>query len=98
MIYHVNSLESCEPYNISWEREGSGVNVLWNTKENCLGFLKYGVKKDSINSTAVQKENNTKKRNHVVYIEGVKGDLYLIVYSDQKAYGSLGLPIVISVN
>ncbi len=95
-----NSLDGCTPYNLSWKRNEQKLHVYWQTRDKCLGYLRYGDDPQTLGSIAVATDRSVRKSSHEVMIEAVErgASYFATIYSGDKVYGQSGQPIVINVD
>jgi len=91
---------SCMPVNIFLSKEGDNVvQVSWETKDLCLGYVLYGESSYEIERVVVNTENLEKSKNHEVTIPNLLSTnaYYFIVVSDEYPYGKNGKAIAFSL-
>ena len=102
VIYKPFSQEigDCIPTNFRSEKINDTYYVLWNTQKECIGYVKYGVKDNTFPYLAVDEQGTVKLQNHKIKMGGVdtKVDYYLVIFSEDKTYGKMGLPIKVQFN
>lgn len=94
----LGAYENCNPINFRKEDRGGVFYLLWETKEDCLGWVKFGVNNDKFPYYGVNNNGQVKTKNHEIRLSGIeKGNTYyFVILSDDKTYGKDGLPLVIT--
>ncbi len=90
---------SCVPINLQVQDVSSNSFVVeWQTRDKCLGFVRYGNAIDSINYIAINESNEVATKKHSISVENLKPSnvYYLVVSSDGVEYGLEGAPIVVN--
>ncbi len=89
-----SSEKNCIPYNVFVEKGSSeySVQISWNTRKECLGFVQYGSNRDDLDLVSVDMENKAKSKVHTVVIEKLLTTqrYYFLINSEDKAYGYNG--------
>jgi hypothetical protein len=96
----ISFLDLCTPYNIEWEAKDSKVDIRWETKTECVGYVRYGTDPKSLNSIASDEEGSERRKNHLVVLRDLskETDYYVIFYSGDSTYGQSGQPLVVRID
>lgn len=91
----IKSVDSCVPINFRKEIKNSEIYLMWNTKSECTGYVKYGTTPETFPYFALDAQGIVKLKTHEVKLSGVdiKSNYYIVIISDDKTYGSDGLPL-----
>lgn len=98
LVHRNRSDVICKPYNIFLSKNGdNGIDIEWETKGKCFGYVLYGENSYEIERVAVNTDNLEKDKKHNVSISGLLSTTtyYLIVVSNDSAYGRNGQPIAV---
>jgi hypothetical protein len=97
---NISSLGGCTPYNIEWESGDTSVDLKWQTRDECVGYVRYGTDTKSLTGVAVDTEGSQRKKNHSVVLENLqkKTDYYVIFYSGDETYGQSGQPLLVKID
>lgn len=92
--------EGCIPANYRKEVVDEKLYLKWETKEECTGYVKYGLKDSTFPYLAVDENNTSKSKEHSVLISGIEGgeEIYVVIYSGDEVYGNDGLPLKVSID
>jgi len=91
---------SCIPVNVFLSKKGDNVvEISWETKDSCLGYVLYGESSYEIERVAINPENLEKSREHEVTINNLlsTNSYYFIIVSDEQPYGNNGKAIAFSL-
>jgi hypothetical protein len=96
----ISFLDPCTPFNIEWKGEGSSVDLEWETKNECVGYVRYGTDTKSLNSLVSDEAGSQRKKDHKVVLEDLTEgkDYYVIFYSGDDTYGQSGQPLVVRID
>lgn len=91
-------IEACQPYNLSVEDVTTDSAIIkWKTKDECMGFIKYGQDKGSLELLALAENNLTRTRDYTVKLTSLipKTRYYYKIVSSQVEYGISGVALSI---
>jgi len=88
------NLPACQPYNVEvMELSKNSATIIWKTKAECSGRIKYGETSDDMEYVALQEEN--KSKDHIVVVSGLfpNTQYSYIILSESELYANQGLPL-----
>lgn len=87
--------EGCTPVGFSKELFEGEKYLVWNTADECTGYVRYGLKDTTFPYLAVDDRGMTKTREHKIKMGGVDSGVkyYVIIFSGDEIFGRMGLPI-----
>lgn len=95
------SSRDCVPYNVFISKGDNDHTAVieWSTKGSCVGFVQYGRERGSLDLVAIDVENESKAKSHVVQLEGLlsKEVYFFLINSQEQAYGNNGIPLEFSL-
>lgn len=95
-------LSNCTPYNVFIEkgREKNSVNISWESKGKCPGYILYGSEMKDLNMVGVDLVNPIESKKHMVEIKGLISSkmYYFSIISNDMSYGKEGLPLQFTIN
>ena len=98
----VENISGCTPFNVNVQKGNQeyGVNITWETKDVCSGFVVYGERQDDLKLVSVDIENGVKNSKHEVSLSALVSTkvYYFSIISDSVDYGKNGLPISFTLN
>jgi hypothetical protein len=76
------------------------VNLFWETRDNCVGYVRYGTDSESLNSVASDEEGSSSRKDHTVVLKNLNArtDYYVIFYSGDQTFGQSGQPLVVRID
>ena len=79
-------LADCTPTKFRQEEKDGIFYLLWNTKSDCTGYVRYGSNQNSFPYLALDEQGVTAIKNHSVKLNGIsKGDkFYFVIVSNEK--------------
>lgn len=94
----LGTYENCNPINFRKEERDGVFYLIWETKEDCFGWVKFGVNNDNFPYYGVNNNGQVRTKYHEIRLSGVeKGNTYyFVIISGEKTYGKDGLPINIT--
>jgi hypothetical protein len=92
-----SGIDECTPYNVfvsKGEQEYS-VEISWQTKGMCLGYVQYGKDSNSLDLIGVDLVNDVNAKEHTVVLEKLltKQKYFFVVRSEDVTYGFEGIPL-----
>jgi hypothetical protein len=91
------STRDCVPYNvfILKAEKNHSVNIVWNTKADCIGFVQYGKDRSNLDMVAIDLVNKSKSKVHSVTLEQLLSSevYYFLINSQEQPYGNNGIPL-----
>ncbi len=89
--------DDCTPYNLfisRGEEEFSAV-IRWETKDKCMGFVQYGLDRNSLEKVGIDLTNEYRSQKHEVVLEKLltKDRYYFLINSDNVGFGNNGKPL-----
>jgi hypothetical protein len=96
----ISTLDSCTPFNIEWESEGTKITLQWETRDRCAGYVRYGTDTKSLTNLASDADGASSKKDHTVVLQNLKKetDYYVIFYSGDETYGQSGQPLLVRID
>lgn len=96
----ISTLDSCTPYNVEWESEENEMALSWETREKCVGYVRYGTDTKSLTNIAADSSGAQSKKQHSVMLKNLseETDYYVIFYSGDETYGQSGQPLVLRID
>lgn len=96
-LSEINSINDCSPFNLSknYNKIENLVEVSWQTKEKCLGYLDYGLYINNLSFQAFPTDLNPKTKHSVTFEVKESNSYYFVIVSEKTAYGINGTPISI---
>ena len=91
-------LDECTPYNVEIDQIDTGrVRVKWETREQCIGYVRYGEDPELAVFMAVDVKGGSKYKKHESLLTNMKSSTtyYLTFFSQDNEYGYRGTPLVI---
>lgn len=97
----ISVVSGCTPYNVLIERgkEDTSVNISWESKERCTGYILYGSDMKDLSLVGVDLLNDIESKDHVVEIQSLMSSkkYYFTIISDGVSYGKEGLPLQFTI-
>lgn len=94
--------EGCTPYNVSIRKgvEENSVEILWNSKEKCSGYILYGKEMRSLESVGVDTKNDTQSKEHMITLRSLIDSkvYYFTIISNGTSFGKDGLPLQFTIS
>ncbi|KKP66167.1 MAG: hypothetical protein UR61_C0003G0005 [candidate division WS6 bacterium GW2011_GWE1_34_7] len=91
----------CTPYNVKIEKgeKENTVDIYWESREKCSGYLLYGSEMKDLGMVGVDLENEVESRQHYVNIQNLVSTkrYYFSIISNGMSYGKDGLPLQFSI-
>ncbi len=89
--------DDCTPYNLfvfKGEEEFSA-KIRWETKGKCMGFVQYGLDRNSLEKVGIDLVNEYRSQKHEVVLEKLltKDRYYFLINSDNVGFGNNGKPL-----
>ena len=92
----------CTPYNVDISKGGheNTVEISWESKKPCSGYLLYGGEMKDLDMVGVDLENEAEGRYHIVEIKELLTSkrYYFTIISNGVSYGKDGLPIQFTID
>lgn len=85
---------SCTPYNLFVTKgdDDFSVKIVWETEGKCLGFVQYGVNRNSLDKVGIDTVYGYRNQRHEVVLEKLltKERYYFLINSDNVGFGNNG--------
>lgn len=92
----------CTPYNVDITKgeNGNSVEIIWESKQECSGYILYGSDMKDLSSVGIDLVNDVSSKVHNVSIHSLISTkrYYFTIVSENVSYGKDGLPIQFSIN
>lgn len=90
----------CVPYNLIQENEKDSIKIMWETQDDCISYVKYGVDASELKMMTSDPRGVKRRKDHEVHVNGLRhGEpYYFILFSDEKPYGQNGAPLIITTD
>jgi hypothetical protein len=95
-----STVSGCVPYNVEVSKSDQyQATIIWNTVDECLGYVTYGDSRKDLDFIAVDSKSLTAKA-HAVTVNKLlpSQTYYFLIYSGDKAYGNKGVPLSFSLS
>jgi len=87
----------CTPFNlfVSKGEEEFSAKIVWETKGKCMGFVQYGLDRNSLEKVGIDTVYEYRSQKHEVVLEKLltKDKYYFLINSDNIGFGSNGKPL-----
>jgi len=87
----------CTPFNLFVAKgvEEFSAKITWKTKGKCMGFVQYGLNRDSLDKVGLDFISGYRSQDHEVLIEKLltKERYYYLINSNGQGYGNNGRPL-----
>ena len=91
--------DACGPYNLEYKKMDSNeVYIRWKTQGECVGLVKYGEVRNSLDTVVTETNGLNKVKDHEVglKLKETSFPIYFVISSDQQDYGLNEGPMLIN--